>query len=96
MLAGRGLHFHFLPEEGEVARVIAKHVAKETPEATTTRRDLEALEANEPERETEDMFGDKAVNPEWSEWRARLYPRPRADRVDPKLNQNDAQRPRGG
>jgi superfamily II DNA or RNA helicase len=47
------------------------NVAKESPEATALRRDLEQHQANEPERETTDMFGETVPNPEHGEWRAR-------------------------
>lgn len=49
----------------------AKHVAKESPQATANRHELERHAANEPEKHIEDMFGEQAVNPEWSEWKAR-------------------------
>jgi hypothetical protein len=45
------------------------NVAKESPDAAATRQSLEHLNANEPEKEVEDMFGDKAVNPEWQDWK---------------------------
>ncbi|MEY8688461.1 MAG: helicase-related protein [Leptothrix sp. (in: b-proteobacteria)] len=45
-----------------------REIAKEDPEAAATRQQLEAHTAAEPERETEDMFGDRAENPEWTEW----------------------------
>lgn len=46
-----------------------RNVAKESPEAADLRNRLETLKNDEPEKETEDMFGDKVVNPEWSHWR---------------------------
>ncbi|SDH26959.1 DEAD/DEAH box helicase [Nitrosomonas sp. Nm132] len=46
-----------------------RHVAKETPESSMLRQDLEQLDKNEPEKEFVDMFGDTATNPEWSAWR---------------------------
>lgn len=58
----------------------AKHIAKESPEAGQMRADLDRLRANEPERETEDMFGDKTVNPEWSSWKQQR------DELSAKLN----------
>ncbi len=48
-----------------------RDVAKESPEAAGMRAELDQLEASEPERETEDMFGEKSTNPEWTDWRAR-------------------------
>jgi hypothetical protein len=46
----------------------AKHIAKESPEAAGLRHTLERLESSEPEREVEDMFGDKGTSPEWTAW----------------------------
>jgi len=48
-----------------------REIAKEDPEAAATRHQLEAHTAAEPERETEDMFGERTENPEWSEWRSK-------------------------
>lgn len=47
----------------------ARNVAKEDPEAGALRRDIEAHEAEEPDREATDMFGETAENPEWTAWR---------------------------
>lgn len=47
-----------------------KHVAHESPQAETLRHRLEGMEAQEPEKETVDMFGETTVNPEWQEWKA--------------------------
>jgi hypothetical protein len=47
-----------------------KNVAKESPEAGAMRQDLERLTANEPEKETTDMFGDSTENPEWTDWKS--------------------------
>lgn len=49
----------------------AKHVAKESPEATAARAELEKLSANEPEKTIEDMFGEATTNPEWNDWSSR-------------------------
>lgn len=48
-----------------------RDVAKESPEAGDLRRQLEAHAANEPEKQTEDMFGETVDNPEHGEWRQR-------------------------
>lgn len=48
-----------------------REIAKEDPEAAAMRHQLEAHTAAEPERETEDMFGERTENPEWSDWRQR-------------------------
>lgn len=48
-----------------------RDVAKESPKAASMRAELEQLQGQEPERETEDMFGEKAANPGHSDWKAR-------------------------
>jgi len=48
-----------------------KHVAKESTEAAALRQELEQHEAAEPERETQDMFGETVSNPEHGEWKAK-------------------------
>lgn len=48
-----------------------RHVAKESPDAAALRQELERHAAAEPERESVDMFGETAPNPEHAEWRAR-------------------------
>lgn len=55
-------------DQGALREFFAKNVAKESPEAAGWRRDLEAHMAAEPERETEDMFGERSTNPAWSQW----------------------------
>jgi hypothetical protein len=47
-----------------------RNIAKESPEAGQLRADLEKHEANEPERETTDMFGDTVPNPDWNDWQS--------------------------
>lgn len=56
-------------DQGALRDYFAKNVAKESPEAGRMRADLEKLRAGEPERETEDMFGDRVTNPDWSAWK---------------------------
>ncbi|WP_143328282.1 helicase-related protein [Caballeronia pedi] len=46
-----------------------QNVAKESPDAASMRADLDRMSANEPERETQDMFGETTQNPEWSDWK---------------------------
>ena len=48
-----------------------KHVAKASAEADALKADLEKLDGNEPEKETEDMFGETSVNPVWQDWQNR-------------------------
>jgi superfamily II DNA or RNA helicase len=56
-------------DQSALREVFARNVAKESPDARETRHQLEGLEANEPERHIEDMFGEQATNPEWAQWR---------------------------
>lgn len=46
-----------------------RDVAHESPDAADIRAELDTLTANEPERETSDMFGETTTNPEWSDWK---------------------------
>lgn len=50
----------------------AKNVAKESPSGAALRKEIERRKADEPLSKVEDMYGESATNPEWSEWRARL------------------------
>lgn len=45
------------------------NIAKEDDGAAAARMELEAHEAEEPEKDTEDMFGETTTNPEWSSWK---------------------------
>lgn len=47
-----------------------RNIAREGEEAGALRKELEAYTANEPEKETVDMFGDTVPNPDWQEWKA--------------------------
>lgn len=48
-----------------------RNVAKESPEAGAMRSELERMDADEPERESTDMFGDTTTNPDWQDWKQR-------------------------
>ncbi len=48
-----------------------RNIAKESPEGARLRADLEEHGKNEPERESVDMFGEKATKPEWTSWQQR-------------------------
>lgn len=48
-----------------------RDVAKESPDAASMRAELDQLNASEPVAEVEDMFGEKAPNPEHDDWKAR-------------------------
>lgn len=57
-----------------------QHIAREDEAAGTLRKDLEAHIANEPEKETVDMFGDTVTNPDWQDWKSHR------DELSEKLN----------
>lgn len=48
-----------------------RHIAREDASSGAMRRELEHMDANEPERESEDMFGERSVNPDWQEWKSK-------------------------
>lgn len=56
-------------DQSSLREFFAQHIAKESADARDMRRELEHAAANEPARQTTDMFGDTVTNPEWSEWR---------------------------
>lgn len=47
-----------------------RHIAKEDPDAAGLRKQIEDVEAQEPEKETTDMFGDTVPNPDWNDWKS--------------------------
>lgn len=49
-----------------------KHVAKDSDEATALKKEIAELKSAEPEKETVDMFGDTATNPEWTVWSQKM------------------------
>lgn len=49
-----------------------RNVAKESPQQRELREKVEALEAKEPQRFVEDMFGEVSESPEWRAWRNEL------------------------
>lgn len=57
-------------DQGALRSFFHANIAKESPEAAGMRADLEKMVANEPQRTTNDMFGDEVDNPEWKDWRA--------------------------
>lgn len=57
-------------DQGALRNFFHGNIARESPEAGQMRADLEKLVANEPEKETTDIFGDTVPNPEWKDWRA--------------------------
>jgi hypothetical protein len=58
-------------DQGALRDFFSKHVAKESPEAMDLRKQVEAHAGAEPEREVEDMFGERGPNPDWTDWRAK-------------------------
>lgn len=57
------------PQDQRALRdAFAREYGRADPQAESLRQELEALEAKEPEREVEDMFG-RGVNPLWTEWK---------------------------
>lgn len=49
-----------------------KHVAKDSDEATALKKEIAELKDAEPGKETVDMFGDTATNPEWTVWSQKM------------------------
>lgn len=58
-------------DQRTLREVFYREVAKESPEAASLRHELETHEANQPEAEVEDMFGDRVANPEHEAWASR-------------------------
>lgn len=56
-------------DQGALREFFMAHVAKESPDASALRQQLEKLNRAEPERETEDMFGTRTTSPAWAQWR---------------------------
>ena len=48
-----------------------RNLAKDSPEGAKLKSDLSAHEAQEPEQESTDMFGDTVTNPAWQEWKTK-------------------------
>lgn len=46
-----------------------KHIAHESPDIAEMRTKLEGMDANEPEKESENMFGESSTNPEYTAWK---------------------------
>jgi hypothetical protein len=56
-------------DQGALRKAFAEEFGKSDPAAEKMRVDLEGMDAAEPEKETEDMFG-RSINPEWRAWQA--------------------------
>ncbi len=48
-----------------------RNIAKDSPEAAQLKSELAAHEAEQPEKESPDMFGDMAPNPFWNDWKSK-------------------------
>lgn len=59
-----------LSERGQLRDWFFANVAKESPEQKELRQAAEKIAAQEPEKETTDMFGSMAPNPMWADWKA--------------------------
>lgn len=57
-------------DQGSLRDHFYKNIARESPEAGKMRAELESVSAQEPEKETTDMFGDTVPNPDWKDWRS--------------------------
>lgn len=58
-------------DQSALREFFRKEIAKESPEATSLRAQLDEHSKMEPERKAEDMFGEMSDNPEWLDWRNR-------------------------
>ncbi len=56
-------------DQSALRAFFARNIAKDSPEAAQLKGDLAAHEAEEPEKESVDMFGDAATNPFWGDWK---------------------------
>ena len=55
-------------DQASLRSFFGDNIAKDSPEAGQLKADLAKLEANEPPKDSVDMFGDTTTNPEWQEW----------------------------
>lgn len=59
------------PQDQRALReTFAREYGKADPEAESLRAELEKMDASEPEREVDDMFG-RGTNPAWTEWQGK-------------------------
>ena len=56
-------------DQSALRSFFADNIAKDSPDGAQLKSDLSAHEAQEPEKESVDMFGDTATNPAWQEWK---------------------------
>ena len=59
-----------LQERGALRDWFYKNVAKESPEQAALREDADKLALREPERFTQDIFGESSENPAWASWKS--------------------------
>lgn len=58
-------------DQAALREFFARNLAKDSPEGAQLKADLSAHEAQEPEKESTDMFGDTVTNPAWQEWKTK-------------------------
>lgn len=58
-------------DQAALREFFARNLAKDSPEGAQLKADLSAHEAQEPEKESTDMFGDTVTNPGWQEWKTK-------------------------
>lgn len=58
-------------DQSALREFFARNLAKDSPEGAQLKADLAAHEAQEPEKESTDMFGDTVTNPAWQEWKTK-------------------------
>lgn len=58
-------------DQAALRSFFGQHLAKDSPEGEQLKADLAAHEAQEPEKESVDMFGETAVNPFWQDWKTK-------------------------
>lgn len=58
-------------DQRSLREFFTRNLARDSKQGAQLKSDLVALQAQEPEKETVDMFGETVVNPEWQEWRTK-------------------------
>lgn len=56
-------------DQGSLREFFYRNIAREDAAAGSLRKEIEEHIANEPEKETSDMFGETVPNPDWQDWR---------------------------
>lgn len=58
-------------DQAAIRSFFSQHIAKASPEGAQLQADLDAHEADEPEKESIDMFGESTTNPFWTDWKSK-------------------------